>query len=78
MINIVKYKIEYVESECNGDGVCAGLCSENWEMVERDGRLKAKPKNIETDELGCNMDAAEQCPANCIHIIEIRTGRRLI
>ena len=75
---MTKYKIEYVEAECNGDGVCAGLCPDNWEMVEKDGQLKAKPKKIEIDDLGCNKDAAEQCPANCIHIIEIQTGNKLI
>ena len=75
---MAKYKIGYIESECNGDGVCAGLCPDNWGMIEKDGELKAKPKKIEIDELGCNMDAAEQCPANCIHISEIKTGKKLI
>lgn len=73
-----KYKIEYIEEDCTGDGVCAGLCPDNWDMIDKEGVLKAKLKNIDIDELGCNMDAAEQCPAQCIHIIEVETGNKLI
>lgn len=75
---MAKYRIEYVEEECIGDGVCEGVCSENWEMIDKDGQLKAKVKNVDIDDLGCNMDAAEQCPANCIHIIETETKNKLI
>ena len=75
---MVKYKIEMVEGECIGCGLCASLCPDNWETVEKDGQLKAKPKNTEIEELGCNRDAAEQCPVNCIHIVETETGNKLV
>ncbi|MFH1398854.1 MAG: ferredoxin [Candidatus Woesearchaeota archaeon] len=73
-----KYKINYVEEECIGDGVCSGLCPDNWEMVEKDGQMKAHPITTDLDDLGCNQDAAEQCPASCIHIIDTKTGKQII
>lgn len=75
---MAKFRIEYIEEDCTGDGVCAGLCPDNWEMIDKEGQLKAKPKAIDIDDIGCNMDAAEQCPAQCIHIIEVETGNKLV
>jgi len=31
---------------------------------------KAKPKKKEVTEIGCNKDAADSCPADCITITE--------
>lgn len=58
-------KIIHDKNICIGCGACAAVCAANWEMGS-DG--KAKPKKIELDDLGCNMDAAQACPVNCIHI----------
>ncbi len=30
----------------------------------------------ETDDAGCNIEAAENCPANCIHVYE--NGKKII
>lgn len=58
-------KIIHDKSVCIGCGACAAVCPANWEMAD-DG--KSKPKKTEVDEIGCNMDAAQSCPVNCIHI----------
>ena len=60
------YKIVYNEENCIGCGACAALCPENWEL--KDG--KAKPKKTELTEIGCNQDAVDSCPMNCINIEE--------
>ncbi len=62
------YKISIVEDECIGCGLCQGLCPDNYDLEDKNGQLKAVVKNSEVEELGCNRDAAEQCPVNCIHI----------
>jgi len=31
---------------------------------------KSKPKVTEVQEAGCNKEAEESCPVNCIHIKE--------
>ena len=72
----MKYKIEHVREECIGCGSCVSICSGFWEM-NKDGKSDLKKaKNIgkkqvlEVNDLKCNMEAAETCPVNCIHIYE--------
>jgi ferredoxin len=60
-------KIEIDRDKCIGCGACAAVCPENWEMKD-DG--KAAPIKKEIKEIGCNKDAAEGCPVQCIKILE--------
>ncbi len=60
-------KIIHDRDACVGCGACVSVCPDNWEMAE-DG--KAKCKNTEVEEIGCNKQAAEICPAQCIKIEE--------
>lgn len=67
---------------CIGCGACAAVCSAYWEMSS-DGKstLKGAKKNsnvhnLELNEIGCNMDAAQSCPVNCIHVED--NGKKLI
>ena len=60
-------KIEQDHEKCIGCGNCVAACPENWEMGD-DG--KASPKKTEVDEVGCNKEAAEGCPVECIKVIE--------
>jgi len=63
---MAKFKIEYNKDECIGCGACAAQC-DNWEL-EGD---KAKPKKIQLNNIGCNQDAADGCPVNCIKIVKL-------
>ncbi|MFH1663283.1 MAG: ferredoxin [archaeon] len=49
---------------CIGCGACAAVCPENWEM----NGDKSKPKKTELSEAGCNREAEQSCPVNCIHL----------
>jgi len=60
------FKIIQDREKCVGCGACVSVCN-NWEMGE-DG--KAKPKKTEVEEVGCNKEAAEVCPVQCIKIEE--------
>ena len=77
-----KFKIIHDRPICIGCGACAAVCPDFWEMVE-DGKSdlkKAKKMGErqvrEIDKIECNMEAAESCPVNCIHIEE--NGKRKI
>jgi ferredoxin len=59
-------KIKQDREKCIGCGACVSVCPSNWEF---DGP-KAKPKKTEVDDLGCNKEAADICPVNCITIEE--------
>jgi len=60
------FKIGHTLKDCIGCGACASVCSENWEMKED----KAHPKKTEVDDIGCNQQAVDVCPAQCIKISE--------
>lgn len=69
-------KIIQERYKCIGCGTCAALCSSYWEMDE-DGKSKllgseagSKPDTYEREvkNIGCNQEAADSCPVNCIHI----------
>lgn len=69
-------KIVFERNKCIGCGACAATCPENWELAE-DGKskllgskLNPTTKNYEKDisEAGCNQEAAEGCPVQCIHM----------
>ena len=62
-----KITIVHEREKCIRCGMCANVCPDNWEMKE-DGR--SSPKKTELDEVGCNQEAADACPAQCIHIKE--------
>jgi len=64
---MAKYKLVQDREECIGCGGCSAIC-DNWELKD-DG--KASPKKKEVDELGCNQEAADVCPVQCIKIEKI-------
>ena len=75
-------KIIHDKDACIGCGTCAAVCSKHWKMAS-DGKseLVGAKKNgnnfeLEVGEIGCNQDAAEACPVNCIHIED--NGKRKI
>lgn len=60
----MSFRIIQDHDACIGCGACAAVCPENWEM----GGAKAKPKKHEVKELGCNKEAMDACPVQCIKI----------
>ena len=70
-------KITIETEECIGCGSCAALCSKFWDLSDDDmkAHIKDGKKNdageefeIKDEDLPCNMEAAEACPVNCIHV----------
>jgi ferredoxin len=60
-------KIEQDHEACIGCGACVSICPDNWEMTD-DG--KAKMIKASVPEAGCNKEAADACPVQCIKVIE--------
>ena len=61
---MAKYKIIHRINECIGCGACASVCPDNWVMKGD----KSKPKKTELADAGCNQEAADVCPVQCIEI----------
>jgi ferredoxin len=58
------FSIKFDRKSCIGCGSCVAVCSENWSMKKD----KAAPKKTEVNETGCNQEAADICPVQCIII----------
>ena len=61
---MAKIKIVHRIDECIGCGACASVCPDNWVMKGD----KSRPKKKELDDVGCNQEAADVCPVQCIEI----------
>lgn len=72
-----RYIIEYEREGCIGAASCVAAAPKNWKMNE-DGKADYFKKEITEDELEDNLEAAKVCPVNVIHIIDKKTGRKLI
>ncbi len=68
-------KIILEREKCIGCGTCSVVCPSFWEMSD-DGRTNLKNGKetdkgiyeIKIEDPGCNREAEESCPVNCIHI----------
>ncbi|MEM7821728.1 MAG: ferredoxin [Candidatus Aenigmatarchaeota archaeon] len=77
------YKILHDRNECIGCGACVSTCENFWSLKNGKSNLKGAKKvgqnfELEVEELDCNKDAAEVCPVNCIHIIDLKTNKKII
>jgi len=64
---MAKIKITQDVEACIGCGACVSICPDNWVMKGS----KSKPKKTELNDLGCNQEAADACPVQCIKIKEM-------
>lgn len=73
-----KYTVLHLKDGCIGCGSCAAVCDEYWEMQD-DGLAHLKGSVVqksakgdvyalELDDPGCNIDAANICPAQVIKV----------
>jgi ferredoxin len=60
------FKIKQDYNACIGCGACTSVCPENWKFSGE----KPKPIKTEVKEVGCNKQAADVCPVQCIVIEE--------
>lgn len=79
-----RYKVEYDRAGCIGAFVCTAMNPENFKEAD-DGKadlINGKDEGdlftFETDDISKLLKAAEGCPVNVIHIIDTKTGKRLI
>jgi ferredoxin len=85
-----KFKVEIDKNACQGFGACVELCPQFFQLSDVDGKStmegaekimkqnEAVAETLELDELECIREAAEACPFNAIHIINLETNEKLI
>lgn len=81
---MAKFRVIIDHTVCQGFGACVELCSK-FVLSDEDGKShvecakkKENTETVELDELDCHKQAAEACPFNAIHIINLETNEKLI
>jgi len=72
---MTKYKIIHDRPNCIGCAACASVCPKYWKMEDDGkssiigGKNEGEQEFLELEsDFDCNMEAAESCPVNVIHI----------
>ena len=85
-----KFKVELDKNACRGFGACVELCPRFFQLSDVDGKSSIEgakkvmkgnevvSEELELDELECVREAAEACPFNAIHILDVEAGEKLI
>ena len=68
-------KVILERDKCIGCGACEAVCPKYWKLAD-DGKtdlLGSKKESgdkyvLEVDDPGCNKEAADGCPVQCIHV----------
>jgi len=81
---MARFRVEIDHAVCQGFGACVELCYK-FDLSDEDGKSHlesakkvANGEVVEMDELACHKQAAEACPFNAIHIINLETNENLI
>jgi len=68
-------KIILERNICIGCGSCQAVCPKYWEMASDSkvnllGSMSAGDEKyeLELEDIGCNQEAADTCPVQCIHV----------
>ena len=82
-----KFQIQHDRPNCIGCAACAAIAPDFWTMSE-DGKsdIVASKKredgweelDIEEKNFALNKEAADSCPVNVIHIVDKKTGEKII
>ncbi len=87
---MANFKIIHDRPTCIGCGACVAVAPNHWVMNE-DGKADIKGCEIKKNAAGEiieevlfvddnkeDMDAAQSCPVNCIHIEDLKEKKKLI
>ncbi|MBL7055392.1 ferredoxin [Candidatus Woesearchaeota archaeon] len=82
-----KYTLQHNRPDCIGCAACEAVAPDFWEMHE-DGKSDIKnckkldneweELDISKKDFELNKEAAETCPVNVIHLIDKKTGEKII
>lgn len=83
-----RFIIEFNREGCIGAGSCEAACPKFWKLTDGikadllDGKKNedntVQTREIDEKDLKCNLEAAQACPVNVIHIKNKETGEKLI
>ena len=85
-----KFRVELDKNACQGFGACVEVCPPFFQLSNVDGKSSIEGakrimkenevvlETLELQKLECVVEAAEACPFNAIHIVNVETGEKII
>jgi ferredoxin len=73
---MARFKVELIREECTACESCVEECPDLFEMADdgwahvKNSKRAGSNDELDLDDLGCTMKAAEACPVNIIHVYE--------
>lgn len=73
---MAKYKVELIREECTACESCVEECPDFFEMADdgwshmKNSKRMGSNDELDLDDLGCMMKAAEACPVTIVHVYE--------
>ena len=73
---MAKFKVVLEREECISCENCVGSCPDYFEMADdswahvKGSKRVGSNDELDTDDLGCCKEAAEECPVTIIHVFE--------
>ncbi len=67
---MAKWKVTVDRDACIGDGICASICPDVFEMDD-EGKSVVLKEIIDESLHECAQEAADSCPVSCIHIEQV-------
>ncbi len=65
-----KWKVTVDRDACIGDGICASLCPDVFEMDD-EGKSVVIKEEIGDDLYDCVKEAVDSCPVSCISMEQL-------
>ena len=85
-----KFRVELDKNACQGFGACVELCPQFFQLSNVDGKSRIEGakkvtkenevvlETLELEKLECVREAAEACPFNAIHIVNVKNEGKII
>jgi len=85
-----KFRVELDKNACQGFGACVELCPQFFQLSNVDGKSSIEGakkitkgnevvlETLEMEKLDCVREAAEACPFNAIHIVNVKNEEKII
>jgi len=85
-----KFRVELDKNACQEFGACVELCPQFFQLSDAEGKSSIEgakkvtkenevvTEKLELNGLKCVREAAEACPFNAIHIVNLETEEKLV
>ncbi len=85
-----KFRVELDKNACRGFGPCVELCPQFFQFSSVEGKSSIEGakrvmkenevflETLELEKLECVREAAEACPFNAIHIVNVENEEKII